>query len=114
MTIHYLEIVTNDVDGTIAMYEAAQGLEFGAPTAALGNARTAAFPTGETIGIRSPMHDAESPVVRPYYLTEALLETIDKVEQLGAEIALPPMAIDSHGIIAIYIIDGLHYGLWQL
>lgn len=37
MRIHYLEIVTQDVDGVCAAYAAANGVRFGEPDAGLGN-----------------------------------------------------------------------------
>jgi len=44
MKIHYLEIVTREVDAVCAAYTAALGVHFGRPDAGLGNARTAALP----------------------------------------------------------------------
>ena len=41
MRIHYLEIVTKEVDAICAMYAAAHGVQFGKPDVGLGNARTA-------------------------------------------------------------------------
>ena len=40
MQIHYLEIVTKEVDAVCAAYAATFGLHFGDPDAGLGNART--------------------------------------------------------------------------
>ena len=42
MKVHYLEIVTTNVDAVCTAYAAANGLQFGKPDAGLGNARTAA------------------------------------------------------------------------
>jgi len=113
MNIHYLEIVTQDVDTDIAIIERAQGLVFGAPVTALGGARVAKTETGGSIGIRAPMHETEAAATRPYFLTETLAETIEAVRALGAEIALPPTEIPEHGTIAIYFVGDLQYGLWQ-
>jgi hypothetical protein len=44
--IHYLEIVTREVDAVCAAYAAANGVQFGPPEARLGNARTAALASG--------------------------------------------------------------------
>lgn len=114
MHIHYLEIITNDSDREVALFEKTQGLSFGEPVAELGGARTAPSPTGGTIGIRGPMHGGESPTVRPYFLTERLGEAVDAARSLGAEIAIESMPLGDHGTIAIYIVDGIEYGLWQL
>jgi predicted enzyme related to lactoylglutathione lyase len=114
MNIHYLEIVTNDVEREIKLLEKAQNLIFGEPVAGLGGARTAPAPTGGSIGVRAPMHAAEAPIIRPYFLTDTIAETIDALGQLGAEIAMPPTKIDGLGIFAIYIVGDSHYGLWQL
>ena len=46
MQIHYLEIVTKEVDAVCAAYAAANGVQFGGADAGLGNARTAALPGG--------------------------------------------------------------------
>lgn len=44
MQIHYLEIVSNEVDAVCAAYAAANGAQFGEPDAGLGGARTTALP----------------------------------------------------------------------
>ena len=59
MQIQYLEIVTKDVDGVCAVYAAANGLQFGAPDAGLGNARTATLPGGGMVGVRAPLRESE-------------------------------------------------------
>ena len=114
MNIHYLEIISNDVDREIALLEQAQGLQFGDPVMKLGGARVAPSPSGGSVGVRAPMHGGEKPTVRPYFLTETLDETVKALGERGAEIALPSMTIEGRGTIAIYIVDGIEYGLWQL
>ncbi len=114
MQIHYLEIVTPDVDATCSAYAAASGLVFSEPDAGLGNARTASAPGGTSIGVRAPMHEAEQPVVRPYWLTDDINAAVAKVVEAGAEIAHPPLEIPGHGTFAIYILGGIQHGLWQL
>lgn len=114
MNIHYLEVVSADMDREIALFEAAHSVSFGDPVEALGGARTAMAPGGGIIGIRAPMHDAERTVARPYFLTETLDDQIAALSKLGAEIAIPRMEIEGHGVIAIYIVDGIEYGLWQV
>lgn len=114
MKVHYLEIVTRDVDGVCAAYAAAGGLEFGEPVAALGNARTAPLPGGGKVGVRAPMHETEDPVVRPYWLVDGITEAVAAVTAAGGEIAHPPLEIPGHGTFAICILGGNHHGLWQL
>jgi len=49
MQIQYLEIVTQDVDAVCAAYAAANGIQFGKPDAALGNAQTVELPGGALV-----------------------------------------------------------------
>ncbi len=46
MQIHYLEIVTKEVNAVCAAYAAANVVQFGELDTGLGNARTAALPGG--------------------------------------------------------------------
>lgn len=114
MNIHYLEIITQNVEKEIAILELTQNLEFGNAVAELGNARVATTRTGESIGVRAPMHDGEKPIIRPYFLTKNLSEKVEAIAELGADIALPSMTIPGRGEIAIYMLDGIEYGLWQV
>lgn len=113
MNVHYLEIVTSDVDATCAALEKMHGVTFGKPVAELGNARTAALKEGGRMGVRAPMHEAEMPVVRPYVLVDDVAAAVKKAEAAGAEIALPFMEIPGQGKIAIYVLGGIEHGLWQ-
>ena len=56
MQVHYLEIVTPEVDATCATYARLHGVKFGKGDPGLGNARTAAIANGGMIGVRAPMH----------------------------------------------------------
>jgi hypothetical protein len=114
MQIHYLEIVTKEVDAVCAAYAVANGVQFGEPEAALGNARTAALLGGGLVGVRAPMHESEEPVVRPYWLVDDIEASLAAAVQAGGEVAHPPMEIPGHGTFAIYIQGGIHHGLWQL
>ena len=114
MQIHYLEIVTREVDAVCAGYAVANGLQFGKPDAGLGNARTAALPGGGLVGVRAPMSEAEEPVVRPYWLVDDIEAAVAAAVGAGGEVAHPPMEIPGHGTFAIYIQGGVHHGLWQL
>ena len=112
--IHYLEIVTPEVEATCAAQAKLHGLSFGEPVAMLGNARTAALPDGGTMAVRAPLRETESPVVRPYVLVEDIEAAVRDAAAAGAEIAHPPMELPGHGQFAIYIQGGIQHGLWQL
>lgn len=114
MRIHYLEVVTPDVDATCRAYERLYDVSFGEPDATLGNARTAELSNGGLVGVRAPMHEAEEPVVRPYALVDDIDAAVEAVGGAGAEIAHPPLEIPGHGKFAIYMQGGIHHGLWQL
>ena len=113
MHTHYLEIVTPDVDDVCATYARLHGVDFGAPEPGLGNARTASLANGGKIGVRAPMHEQEQPVVRPYLLVDDIDAAAKAAEQAGGEIAHPPMELPGHGRFAIFIMGGIHHGLWQ-
>ena len=114
MQVHYLEIVTNEVDAVCDTYARLHGLTFSEPEAGLGNARTAPLPDGGFLGVRAPMHETEEPVVRPYLLVGDLEAAAKAAVEGGAEIAHPPMAIPGHGSFAIVIQGGIQHGLWQV
>jgi predicted enzyme related to lactoylglutathione lyase len=113
MRIHYLEIVTHDVDAVCAGYAAAGGLVFGDPDPGLGNARTAALPGGSLVGVRAPLRDSEEPVVRPYWLVDDIESALAAAVTAGGEVAHPPLEIPGHGTFAIYFAGGVQHGLWQ-
>ena len=114
MQIQYLEIVTNDVDAVCAAYAAADKEQFGEPIAELGNARAISLPGGGLVGVRAPMHEDEEPVVRPYWLVGDIEAAVAAAVEVGAEVAHPAMEIPGRGTFAIYILGGVHHGLWQL
>jgi predicted enzyme related to lactoylglutathione lyase len=113
MQIHYLEIVTTEVDAVCAAYAAAQAVQFGEPDPGLGNARTAALPGGGLVGVRAPLRETETPVVRPYWLVDDIEAAVAAAVKAGGEIAHPPMEIPGHGTFAIYIQGGIDHGFWQ-
>ena len=78
------------------------------------NARTARLPGDGLVGVRAPMHEAEEPVVRPYWLVDDIEAAIAASVEAGGEIVHPPMEIPGHGTFAIYILGDVHHGLWQL
>ena len=114
MKIHYLEIVTKDVDAVCTAYSAANGAQFGAPVEGLGKAQTALVSGGGLVGVRAPMHASEEPVVRPYWLVDDIGAAIAAAVKAGGELAHPAMEIPGYGTFAIYIQGGIHHGLWQL
>ena len=113
MQVQYLEIVTPDVDAVCATYEKLHGVSFGAPEAGLGNARTATLHNGGMIGVRAPMHETETPVVRPYLLVDDIKSAVEAVVSAGGQIAHPPLELPGYGTFAIYIQGGIHHGLWE-
>lgn len=114
MQLHYLEIVTQEVDATCETYSQLYGVMFGERDAGLGNARTASLANAGMIGVRAPMHESEEPVVRPYLLVKDIDAAIVAAEKAGGKIALPPMELPGFGKCAIYIQGGIQHGLWQV
>jgi predicted enzyme related to lactoylglutathione lyase len=114
MNLHYLEIVTPDVDAVCATYASAFNATFGAAVPALGNARVADFAGGGLIGVRAPMSAAETPIVRPYLLVDDLADAVRKAVESGAEIAIDAMDIAGRGKIAIFMQGGVQHGVWQV
>jgi hypothetical protein len=60
------------------------------------------------------MHETENPIVRPYWLVEDIEVALASAIEAGGEVAHPPMEIPDHGTFAIYLLGGVHHGLWQL
>ncbi|MEM1154534.1 MAG: hydroxylase [Pseudomonadota bacterium] len=114
MKIHYLEIVSNDVEAIRQTYEASHSVSFGEPDELLGGARTCILSDGSIVGVRSPLRDTEDPVVRPYWLVDDINLAVSKAEKAGAQIAMPPMEIPGKGKFAIYLVGGNDHGFWEL
>jgi len=114
MKIHYLEVVTKDVEAICAFYSKSLGVTFGEPDTNLGNARTARLASGGMLGVRAPMHAGENPVVRPYLLVEDIEATVAAARSSGAEVMVPPMKLGEHGTCAIVYQSGLEAGFWQV
>jgi predicted enzyme related to lactoylglutathione lyase len=112
--IHYLEVVTPNVDATCRTLEQIRRVQFGVPIAELGNARTAGLHFGGMIGVRAPMHDGEEPTVRPYILVNDIEAALKSAVAAGGEVAHPPLEIPGRGKFAIYCLGGIQHGLWQL
>lgn len=113
MKVHYLEIVSRDVDAVCKAYENTHGVEFSAPDELLGGARTCKLPDDSIVGVRGPLRETEDPVVRPYWLVEDIDLAVSKVEAQGAKIAMPPTEIPGKGQFSIYILGSIDHGLWQ-
>lgn len=114
MKVHYLEIVSHDVDAVCRAYEEAHGVRFGDPDDLLGGARTCELPDGSIAGVRGPLRVDEDPVVRPYWLVEDIDGALAAVESKGAQVAVPPTDIPGKGKFAIYFLGSNQHGLWQL
>ena len=112
--IHYLEIVTPDVDDACALYSLMYGVTFDDPIQALGGARTADLDGGGMLGIRAPLRDTETPVVRPYVLVDDISAVVSAASEAGAEIAIAPTEIAGYGQFAIVVNGGIESGLWQI
>ena len=113
MKIQYLEIVTPEVDALCRQYSTIYGIAFNGPDANLGGARTAKLVGGGLIGIRGPLRETETPVVRPYVLVDDIKTAVASAAEAGAQIAMPPTEIPEHGSFAIVIHGGIECGFWQ-
>lgn len=113
-SLHYLEIVTPEVNQTADIYRSQFGWHFGEPIAELGNALVANLNDGSRCGIRAPMSPAESPKVRIYLRVDSIADHVRQLAQSDAEVLLDRMEIPGHGTIAIYQMGGVEHGLWEL
>ena len=113
MAVHYLEIVSNDLDTLTALYQRMHGLSFGPPDPDLGQARVATRMDGTLVGIRKPLAAHEQPIMRTYLAVEDIQQAVKKAEDSGALIAYPPTRQGQRGTFAIVIQGGVQHGLWQ-
>lgn len=115
--IGFLEIVTSDVEATIAGFAKTLQVEFSEPAAAMGGARLADLGDsgsgGGRVGVRAPMHETETPVVRPYWLTTDIQAAWKAALESGATEMHPPMEIPGQGWFAIYQLGDNQHALWQ-
>ena len=114
INVQYLEIVTVDVELVCHSYAKTLGIDFGDPVPELGGARIAELSQGGSIGVRAPMHEAEEPTTRPYYLVQDIDKAVLEAERTGAVVAVPPMEIPGRGKCAVLIYGAIQSGLWQL
>jgi predicted enzyme related to lactoylglutathione lyase len=113
MAVHYLEIVSNDVDTLTALYERMHDLSFGPPDSDLGEAHVATRQDGTLVGIRKPLAAHEQPIVRTYLAVEDIQQAVKKAEDSGAIVAYPPTRQGERGTFAIVIHGDVQHGLWQ-
>jgi predicted enzyme related to lactoylglutathione lyase len=113
MAVHYLEIVSDDVDTLTALYQRMHGLSFGPPDADLGQARVATRADGTLVGIRKPLAAHEQPIIRTYLAVEDIQQAVKNAEDSGATIAYPPTRQGQRGTFAIVIQGDVQHGLWQ-
>ena len=112
--VHYLEIVTPDVDAARFLYSTAFGWNFQSPVPELGNAVVAMLPGGSMCGIRAPLHVEETPVVRTYIRVADLETSTREAGRMGAKILLESMDLPGWGKISIVEFGGVQQGLWQV
>ena len=113
MGLHYLEIVSNDVDTLTGLYERMHGLSFGPPDPDLGQARVATRADGTLVGIRKPLAAHEQPIMRSYFAVEDIQQAVKKAEEHGATVAYPPTRQGQRGTFAIVFQGDVQHGLWQ-
>lgn len=113
VAIHYLEIVTPDVESTCALYEELHGLSFGPPDQDLGGARVAEGPGGSLVGVRAPLAEHEEPILRTYLAVDDIEMAAKAAEERGATLAYPPTRQGERGTFAIFFEGGVQHGLWQ-
>ena len=113
MQIEYLEIVTPDVDATCAALAQQNETEFSDPVPELGQARLANLSNGGRVGVRAPMAEHETPVVRPYKLVDDIEAASANAQAAGAEFAMLATEVPGQGTFAIYMLGGIQPGLWQ-
>ncbi len=113
MAVHYLEIVSNDVDTLTGLYQRMHGLSFGAPDPDLGQARVATQADGTLVGIRQPLAAHEQPIMRTYLAVDDIHHAVKQAEDAGATIAYGPTRQGQRGTFAIVIQGDVEHGLWQ-
>ena len=112
-SVHYVEIVCDDVDARCASLEQVHGLSFGPEVADLGQARVAEAEDGSLIGVRAPLAEHEAPIVRTYLTVDDIALAVERAEKAGATLAYPPTKQGDTGTWAIYVAGELQFGLWQ-
>ena len=113
MQAHYVEIVSNNVEQQCNALEQVHGLSFGPMVQDLGQGKVAKTANGTMIGVRTPMAEHEQPIIRVYFAVDDITKAVKAAETAGAVVAYPPTKEGKTGTWAIYILEGIQYGLWQ-
>jgi hypothetical protein len=113
VVVHYLEIVSDDVDSLTGLYQRMHGLSFGPPDPDLGQARVATGADGTLMGIRQPLAAHEHPIMRTYLAVEDIHQAVKRAEEHGATVAYPPTPQGERGTFAIVVQGGVEHALWQ-
>jgi predicted enzyme related to lactoylglutathione lyase len=113
MPVHYLEIVSDDVDSLIDLYQRVHDLSFGPSDPDLGQARVATHAGGALVGIRNPLAAEEHPTTRTYLAVEDIHQRVEEAEDSGATIAYRPTRQGDQGTFAIVIHGGVAHGRRQ-
>ena len=113
MAVHYLEIVSKDMDALTELYQRMHGLSFDRPEPDLGHARVAPQADGSLVGIRKPLAEHEQPIMRTYIAVKDIEQAVKEAEESGAMIAYPPTRQGNRGTFAIVIKSDVEHGLWQ-
>ena len=113
MRLYYLEIVSHDAAAVRKTYEALHAVTFSEPDELLGGAIACVLSDGSRVGIREPLRETETPVVRPYWQVDDIGKCVAHLETLGATIAVSPLEIPGKGTFAIYLLGANDHGLWQ-
>lgn len=114
MRVEYLEIVTTDVDATCSALETLHGVQFGCPVTYLGSARVVELEGGGSIGVREPISDYETPIVRSYLRVPDLKLAVKQAIEAGAVIDHTATDVAGLGEFAIFTLGGIQHGLWQV
>jgi len=113
MGVHYVEIVSNDVDALTETYKRMLGVSFGSPDPDLGQARVATLADGSLLGIRKPLAEHEQPIMRTYLAVGDIERAVKQAEEHGAVVAYPPTRQGQRGMFAIVFQGDVQHGLWQ-
>jgi len=113
MKIYWLEIVTPEVETHCQIYQNLYGVSFNLRPE-LGNAYVTEIPGHGQLGIRAPLHNDETPVVRPYVLVNDIENAVNMARQSGSTIIHAPLDIAGFGTFAIAETGGIQHGFVQV
>ncbi len=89
MAVHYLEIVSDDVDMLVGLYQHAHDLSFGPPDPDLGQARVATQSDGTLVGIRKRLAAHEQPIMRAYLEVKDIQQATKKPRSPARRLPIP-------------------------